>query len=48
LKRSLFQGGERRRTSIGVNLIADPDILFLDEPTSGIVFDYHVNYCDAN
>ncbi|XP_010007699.1 PREDICTED: ATP-binding cassette sub-family G member 2, partial [Nestor notabilis] len=29
-------GGERKRTSIGMELIIDPDILFLDEPTTGL------------
>ena len=29
-------GGERKRTSIGVELISDPDIIFLDEPTTGL------------
>uniref|UniRef100_A0A0X3Q5J8 ATP-binding cassette sub-family G member 2 n=1 Tax=Schistocephalus solidus TaxID=70667 RepID=A0A0X3Q5J8_SCHSO len=29
-------GGERKRTSIGMEIIADPSVLFLDEPTTGL------------
>ncbi|NXO01319.1 ABCG2 protein, partial [Rhinopomastus cyanomelas] len=29
-------GGERKRTSIGMEIITDPAILFLDEPTTGL------------
>lgn len=35
LKRGV-SGGERKRTSIGVELISDPQIIFLDEPTTGL------------
>ncbi|XAR62356.1 hypothetical protein NMG60_11017087 [Bertholletia excelsa] len=31
-----ISGGERKRTSIGVDMIHDPPILLLDEPTSGL------------
>lgn len=29
-------GGERKRTAIGVELITDPQLIFLDEPTTGL------------
>ena len=31
-----ISGGERKRTSIGVELITDPQLIFLDEPTTGL------------
>ena len=31
-----ISGGQKKRTSIGMELIISPDIIFLDEPTTGL------------
>ena len=31
-----LSGGMRRRLSIGMSIIADPEILYMDEPTTGL------------
>lgn len=35
-EKKVISGGERKRTSIGVEMITDPSVLMLDEPTSGL------------
>lgn len=33
---TFISGGERRRTAIGMELVAGPKIVFLDEPTTSL------------
>jgi ABC-type multidrug transport system ATPase subunit len=38
-----ISGGQRKRASVGVEVITDPEVLFLDEPTSGLDSDSAFN-----
>ena len=29
-------GGERKRTNLGIEMMSNPSLIFLDEPTSGV------------
>lgn len=35
-KASQLSGGMKRRLSVGISMVGDPRIVFLDEPTTGL------------
>ena len=35
-EKKTISGGEKKRVSIGIELIIDPSVVMLDEPTSGL------------
>lgn len=42
-----ISGGQKRRVSVGIELVKDPRVIFLDEPTSGLDSEMALNTIDA-
>ena len=42
-----ISGGQRKRVNIGIEMVADPAVLFLDEPTSGLDSTGSLEVCTA-
>ena len=39
-----YSGGNKRKLSVAIAMLGNPPIVFLDEPSTGIIYIYQQNY----